>query len=115
MHSTGKKKSRQLDVLLKMAAIINSTLDPQQVRMLAIESAMKLVDAEAASLILIDEEKRELFFEVALGDKGDNIREIRLKKDEGIAGWVVEHGEAQLVSDARSDARFFSRIDELCG
>ncbi len=115
MHSKGETKSKQLDVLLEMAAIINSTLDPQQVRMLAIESAMKLVDAEAASLILIDEEKRELFFEVALGDKGENIREIRLKKDEGIAGWVAKHGVAQLVSDARSDMRFFSRIDELCG
>jgi signal transduction histidine kinase len=111
----GDKKSRQLNVLIEMAALVNSTLDPKEVRLRAIESAMVLVGAEASSLILIDEEKRELFFEVALGAKGDCIREIRLKWGEGIAGWVAEHGVAQLVSDARSDERFFSHIDELCG
>jgi len=98
-----------------MAALVNSTLDPHEVRTRAIESAMRLVDAEASSLLLIDEEKRELFFEIALGAKGECLREVRLKREEGIAGWVAEHGVAQLVSDARSDARFCSQIDERCG
>jgi signal transduction histidine kinase len=115
MHTTCENKTRQLDVLLEMAALINSTLDQREVRMRAIESAMRLVDAEGASLLLIDDEKLELFFEVALGTKGETLKEVRLKRGEGIAGWVAEHGVAQLVSDTRSDARFFSQIDELCG
>src|SRR5690349_11683278 len=100
------KNATQLHVLMEMAALVNSTLDPLQIRLRAIKAAMRLLDAEAGSLLLIDEEKWELFFEVALGAKGDVLKQVRLKKGEGIAGWVAEHGVPQLVLDVREDPRF---------
>ncbi len=91
--------------------MINSTLDTREVRKRAIEAATRLMDAEAGSLILIDSDTGELFFEVALGDKGDKIKEIRLKKGEGIAGWVAENGKPVIIHDVQSDPRFFRGAD----
>lgn len=106
------KKLRQLNALIKMTSLINSTLDTREIRRRAIEAAQALVNAEAGSLLLIDSEKGELFFEVATGEKGEKVKEIRLKIGEGIAGWVAEKGEAVIVHDVENDPRFFKGVDE---
>lgn len=56
-----------------------------------IEAATRLLGAEAGSLLLLDHKTGELFFEVALGEKGDQVKSIRLKPRTGIAGWVAEN------------------------
>lgn len=101
----------QLSTLVSLAAMINSSLDPHEVRRQAIIAATSLLDAEAGSLFLLDETSGELFFEIALGAKGPEVQGARLKRGEGIAGWVVEHGEPLLVSDAQQDQRFCRAID----
>lgn len=95
-----------------MTALINSTLDTGKIRKRAIEAAARLLDAETGSLLLIDPETQDLYFEVALGEKGDSLKTIRLKKGQGIAGWVAETGEPALVHDASSDPRFFKEADK---
>jgi len=91
---------------------LNSSLDQSIVRKRALESVVELLECETGSLYLIDEEKNELYFEVALGDKGDAVKEIRLKMGEGVAGWVAQEGKSDLVPDTTSDPRWASRVDE---
>lgn len=109
------KKFRQLEALMEMAALVNSTLDPLQIRQRTIDAAMSLLDAEAASLLMIDEQRLEMFFDVALGNKGEALKQVRLRKGEGIAGWVAEQGVPQIIHDVRADERFFSDADKLSG
>jgi len=111
MSEGSDKKLAQLSALIELTALVNSTLDTREVRKLAIEAATRLVNAEAGSLILKDKENCELFFEVALGDKGEKVKEMRLKKGEGIAGWVADKGEPVIVHDVQSDPRFFRGVD----
>jgi len=106
------KSFEQLKALMELSALINSTLEISEVKRRAIEAAMKLLDSEAASLLLIDPESGDLFFEVALGDKGETLKEVRLKKGQGIAGWVAEKGEPLIIQDCQSDARFSKLADE---
>ncbi len=70
------------------------------------------VGAEACSLYLIDEEKQELWFEVALGEKGSKVKEIRLKMGEGIAGWVAQEGIKLNLKDVNNDPRFARNISK---
>ncbi|MBI4685436.1 MAG: HD-GYP domain-containing protein [Nitrospirae bacterium] len=105
------KKLNQLNTLIDLIALINSTLDTREIRKRAIEAATRLAEAEAGSLLLIDKNSGELFFEVALGEKGAEVKETRLKKGEGIAGWVAEKGEAVIIHDVQSDPRFFKEAD----
>src|SRR4030067_380884 len=87
-----EEKTKRLVLLSKLGRILNSTLDHQEVRRRAMEAATQLMKAEVGSLLLIDEEKKQLYFEVALGDKEEAVKTITLGMGEGIAGWVASTG-----------------------
>ncbi|MBI3398259.1 MAG: GAF domain-containing protein [Deltaproteobacteria bacterium] len=103
---------KQFATLAEVGTLLNSTLDQAAIRRRAMEAITRLMNAEAGSLLLVDDEEKELYFEVALGEKGDKVKEIRLKIGEGIAGWVAEHGESLLIPDVRKDPRFYRLADE---
>lgn len=103
---------KQFATLADVNALLNSTLDQKVIRKRAMEAITLLMDAEVGSLLLVDDEKRELYFEVALGEKGDKVKEIRLKMGEGIAGWVAERGEPLLIRDVKKDPRFYKSADK---
>lgn len=105
-------KEEQLRTLTKLSAILNSTLDPKEVQKRAMEAATELMNAEVGSLLLVDEKNNELYFEVALGEKGAQVKEIRLKIGEGIAGWVAQQGEPLIVEDVQKDPRFAKKADK---
>ncbi len=107
-----EKKVSQLSTLMALSTILNSTLEQKEVRKRAIEAATRLTESEVGSLLLVDEEKNELFFEVALGEKGEKVKEIRLKMGEGIAGWVAKTGEPVIIDDVQNDPRFFKGADK---
>ena len=77
-----------------------------------VESAMQLCGGEAASLMLVDQEKQLLHFEVALGSKGRELKKFTVKIGEGIAGWVVEHNKSIIVNDVAHDKRHMQEISE---
>lgn len=107
-----EKKIEQLKTLIELSSLINSSLDLNDVKRKAIESATNLLNAEAGSLILIDKESGDLFFETVIGEKGDIIKGLRLKKGEGIAGWVADNGEVLVINDVQSDNRFLKEFDK---
>lgn len=103
---------KQFTTLAEVGTLLNSTLDQNVVRKMAMEAITRLMNAEVGSLLLVDDENKELYFEVALGDKGERVKEIRLKIGEGIAGWVAEHGKSLLLQDVRKDPRFYKSADQ---
>ena len=110
--SAYEKKVGQLSTLMALSTILFFSLEQKEVRKRAIEAATRLTESEVGSLLLIDEEKNELFFEVALGEKGEKVKEIRLRMGEGIAGWVAKTGEPVIIDDVQNDPRFFKGADK---
>jgi putative nucleotidyltransferase with HDIG domain len=115
MATGSPDKIKQLNTLIELSAIINSSLDIAEIRKRAIEAATELVNAEAGSLLFLDEETGELYFDVAIGEKGEKVKTIRLQKGQGIAGWVAEHDEPVIINDVQNDSRFFKSADEKSG
>jgi diguanylate cyclase (GGDEF)-like protein len=115
MTEYSDRKLRQLNTLIEMTTLINSSLDTARVREKVIEAATRLLGAEAGSLLLFDHKTGELFFEVALGEKGSRVKAIRLKARTGIAGWVAEQRTPVLSNDVAADPRFFPGVDEQSG
>jgi len=76
------------------------------------ESASLLTGAEASSLLLLNKEKGELYFEVALGSKGMDVKRFTVKMGEGIAGWVAHNNKSLIVNDVENDKRHLSVIGE---
>ena len=105
-------KVERLALLSHLSQILNSTLDHKEIRRRAMEAATRLMKAEVGSLLLVDEGKRQLYFEVALGDREKEIKTISLNFGEGIAGWVAQHGKPLIVNAPGKDRRFFEGVDE---
>ena len=105
-------KGKEIDEIINISTLINSTLEINEVLNRIMDSANRVVEAEASSLLLIDEVTNSLYFHVALGDKGNEVKKFTLKIGEGIAGWVAQHSKPLLVPDVQKDPRFFKDISK---
>jgi GAF domain-containing protein len=56
-----------------------------------------------------------VFVELLFGPMFERLPPVRLKRGQGIAGWVAEHKEPVIITDAYSDQRFFSGVDRRSG
>ncbi|HER23864.1 MAG TPA: GAF domain-containing protein [Candidatus Atribacteria bacterium] len=106
-----KRQVLQLDALNKISLELTRTTDLDGLLNKIIKYAAILVKAEAASILLLDKEKNELYFKVSLGKKSQEIKKYRVKVGEGIAGWVAEKGESLIVNDVTQDTRWQKSID----
>ncbi len=115
LFSDYQNKIKRLEKLQEISGVLNSSLNQAEIRKRAIEAATVLMDAEAGSLLLLDEATNELYFEVALGEKGEGVREIRLKVGQGIAGHVAQTGEPVIINDVQQDPHFSPQADRKSG
>jgi hypothetical protein len=67
-----------------------------------------IVDSDRATLYLLDKDKKELWSQVAMGEKGI----IKVEQDRGLVGACVKSGELLNVPDAYEDDRFCQNIDK---
>jgi HD-GYP domain-containing protein (c-di-GMP phosphodiesterase class II) len=108
-------KIGRLQKLQEISGVLNSSLNPADIRKKAIEAATIVMNAETGSLLLMDEAAQELYFDVALGEKGAGIRQIRLKVGQGIAGAVAKTQQPEIINDCYSDPRFNPEGDKKTG
>ena len=110
-----ERKVQELQALNDVARTLASTLDLHEVLSLVMRKVSEVLRPEHWSLLLVDEERHELVFEIAVGDGADRLKGLRLPIGEGIAGHVASSGEALLVPDVRQDPRFAARFDKASG
>ncbi len=117
MASSGvNSEISKLESLIEINALINSEYRDVRVLLSRImESAEQLINSEASSLLLVDTGTNRLYFEIALGDKGEEVKKYVLEMGEGIAGWVAQNNCSLVVNDAKNDPRHFSAIGEDTG
>jgi signal transduction histidine kinase len=101
--------------LYEMGQAIASSLDLQKVLKESTARVTEALGAEASSLMILDEARRELIFEIPAGPAEAKLREQRMPMDKGIAGWAVTHREPIIIPDVNADERFYTTIDQLTG
>jgi signal transduction protein with GAF and PtsI domain len=107
-----------LEDALKLAALASAIRSPvpySRLLELVVETAARAIQAQAASLFLIDEQSQELVFEVALGEKAEAVKAFRVPLGQGIVGLVAMTGQSMSVADARQDPRHHSEISKQVG
>jgi sigma-B regulation protein RsbU (phosphoserine phosphatase) len=104
----------EITSLLEISHVVESGKDLQNSLDFIMEESMRIMKAEAASLMLMVNNK-ELKFRVALGPKGKDVKPFRLPVGKGIAGWVAKHGKPLLIPDAYKDKRFNPEFDKKSG
>ncbi len=107
-----EERAERLTMLSQLGQILNSTLDHREVKRRAINAATQLMKAEVGSLLLVDEQRQQLYFDVALGDREEEIKTIYLNMGEGVGGWVAREGKPLIVNAPDKEPRFFKGVDE---
>ena len=77
-----------------------------------VHAVSNLIDADRASLFLVDPVAGDLWSKVA---QGLEDREIRFQMGEGVVGWVAQHKELVNIQNTDVDDRFQSAVDQRTG
>jgi diguanylate cyclase (GGDEF)-like protein len=88
-----------------LARSLTSSFDLDTILRTILEHMERIVDAELWTLLMLDEANQELYYAIAAGEAQDALRGLRVKVGEGVAGWVLEHGETLIVPEAFNDPR----------
>jgi diguanylate cyclase (GGDEF)-like protein len=105
--------SPELTIFHDVAKALTSSLDLDSILQTIMEKMAEYFRPDTWSLLMVDAEKDELYFAIAVGSASDVLSRERLKVGEGIAGWVAKHGQPLIVPDVQADPRFSPRLDEL--
>jgi diguanylate cyclase (GGDEF)-like protein len=106
------RHSQELTIFHDVAKALTSSLDLDSILQTIMEKMAEYFRPDTWSLLMVDEAHDELYFAIAVGDKAEILKNVRLKMGEGIAGWVAKNGEARVVPDVSADPAFASRVDE---
>jgi len=111
MGSAFRATTKRLSILTDIVKTANSILEPRKVIETIMAKIQQLIPSEAWSMLMVDESRQELTFELALGEKGKDVSSFRVKIGEGIAGWVAQTGKPTIVNDVSKDPRFAAKFD----
>jgi len=110
------QKVKRLSTLIEVNALISSTLNLEQILESMMAISKQVMNADASSLMLIDDRTGELVYQVALGKVGEKLKqEFRLKMGQGIAGTVAQEGKPLLLEDAYTHPKFHRAHDDATG
>ena len=68
------------------------------------EARENVVTAENGSIMLVEQEKDQLYITAAFGEQAQ--KKLELAVGEGVAGDVIETGKAELLNDVLTDGRY---------
>lgn len=106
------REERVSEALRLVGTALGTTLDLDDLLELVLSKVTELLEAERATLYLLDEQKNELVSRLVVGGQ---VRSIRMKVGHGIAGTVALTGRPFRIEDAYTDDRFERQWDVLTG
>jgi GAF domain-containing protein len=109
--------SQRLERALAVAAAASGLRHQEHLQLLEVivSTAVRVTDATAGSLMLVDHATEELEFQVAVGPSSEQIKKFRVPIGQGIAGFVASTGQALAIADTSHDTRFARQIAEGSG
>ena len=118
-HLIDKEESQKellhLRVYQSISSVLSQTVDLNEMLELALYSCMELVSAETASVLILDDEKKNFSFYQVEGPSKPLLSGITFPSDSGIAGAALKSRQSEVINDVENDPRFFKNIDSETG
>jgi diguanylate cyclase (GGDEF)-like protein len=110
-ESEGRIPLADLLVFHQLARSLTSSLDLDTILRTILEHMERTIEAQLWALLMLDDSSQELYYALAKGGEEETLRDLRVKVGEGVAGWVVQHGETLIVPEAERDPRLKAEDD----
>jgi diguanylate cyclase (GGDEF)-like protein len=104
-ETEGRIPLTDLLVFHQLTRSLTSSFDLDTILHTILEQMERIMEAELWTLLMVDEKTKDLYYAIAAGGEQETLKDLRVKIGEGVAGWVVEHGETLIVPEAFNDPR----------
>ncbi|HYH42481.1 MAG TPA: GAF domain-containing protein, partial [Burkholderiales bacterium] len=109
------RRARQMEAAILISQSFFEHLSVEELLEEVLCTALKVVNAEAGSILLAEAETQQLVFRYGVKESSKGLLGTAIPWDQGIAGAVFQSGEAELILDAKEDPRHFAVVDEITG
>jgi transcriptional regulator with GAF, ATPase, and Fis domain len=113
-----EEDSRRLRLLYDLGCAFAGRIEIDELIPLVMSKVREVLDAEGASVLLLDEVKQELYFPYVVSERQEvaaRLAGLRLPAHRGIAGAALQTGRPIRVDDVHADPRFYPGIDRATG
>jgi signal transduction histidine kinase len=115
LHET-QQRAHQLSTLNEITRQLTSTLEQEPLLRNILENAVSILNCEAGTLFLMDEQTGDLIFRVTVGQVATNLLGQRLQAGAGVAGRAVQTRSPVIENDSqRSTSIRFDGTDKQTG
>ena len=101
-------------LLLEVADVVNTTLDLETTLRRVAEIVRKVIDYEIFAILLLNEQRQELYVRFNVGYPPGVAERIRVKVGHGITGRAAETRQAVLVPDVTQDETYIEGLPNVC-
>ena len=110
-----EKRNRHLNTYLTVSSMVTQALDLRDVLEAVLYFCMDGLAAEAASVLLLDYEKKNFRFYSAEGSAKEVLLTATFPADQGLAGSVLQTQQSEIINDVQNDPRFYGKFDSESG
>ena len=110
-----QQRAHQLSTLNEIARQLTGTLELEPLLQNMLESAVSILNCEAGSLFLVDEQTDDLIFKVTVGPVAANLVGQHLPPGSGIVGRAVQTRQPVIENEAQRSPNRFSATDQQTG
>lgn len=103
LYEQVERQVSELQSLHQMGKVLNSTLSLEEILPEVLDHALMLLEAEAASVMLLDDATNMLEIRMARGLSDDVVKQTRVKLGERISGRVALEGRPMLFAREGSE------------
>lgn len=105
----------QLNTYLTVSSMMSQSQGLHESLEIALYCCMEVVQAETASVLLLDDDRQYFRFYHVEGPSKPVLETAIFPADEGLAGAVLKNRQSELVADVQNDPRFYGQIDQESG
>ncbi|MDQ7843718.1 MAG: GAF domain-containing protein [Armatimonadota bacterium] len=106
LYDNMRRQIRELSTLAEVSETLTSPLYLEEILRLIVEMASRTMEAKTCSLMLIDEETKDLVLAAVQSAGAGYLNRPTLKVGDGITGTVAREGTPIAVADVQADPRY---------
>lgn len=110
-----ERRTRQLTTLNEVTRQLTSTLESEPLLNNILNKAVEILNCEAGSLLMVDEQTDDLIISVAVGAVADSLVGKRVPAGSGVVGKSVRTRQPVMVNDVQKSSDWFSQPDKQTG
>ncbi|MCI0521328.1 MAG: GAF domain-containing protein [Chloroflexi bacterium] len=110
-----ERRARQLAMLNEIGRSLTSTLETRSLLHKVLYSAVEILNCEAGSLFMVDQQTNELIFEVTAGPVAADLLGKRMPPGAGLVGQAAQLGAPIIANDVHKTQGWSDAADKTTG